>query len=74
MKHYFFNLLRGHDNRFYDLTQLLDCFNNNFFDKAAQFMPDEWKTDELTTIQQHVQSIVEHRNIFAEQLTLILAA
>lgn len=74
MQHYFFNLLRGEYHDFTQLTDKLDCFNNNFWQTANQWIPNDWKTEDLATIQQHITSIVSNKREFADQLTLILAA
>ncbi len=74
LRHYFFNLLRGENNKFSEHVKLISCFDNSFWHKAEQLIPDEWKTAELPLIQQHINAIVENQTAFAEQLTLILAA
>jgi hypothetical protein len=73
-QHYFYNLLRGENNEFNQLSNLLDCFNEEFWLNAHQWIPEEWKTEDLKTSQEHVTAMVSHKTEFTEQLTLILAS
>lgn len=72
--HYFYNLLRGENNQFADICALLTRFDELFWQKAKALVPNDWQSPDIDIIQQHVSEIVLHKEEFAEQLTLILAA
>ena len=73
-QHYFYNVLRGELHDFADTIPILDSFNDEFWKRARNWIPEEWKTEELNLIRQHVNEIAIHKTEFAKQLTIILAA
>lgn len=73
-KHYFYPYFRKQEIDFTSETNKLTCFNHSFWDKAFNHIPEEWKTDELNEIKNHLDSIIENKSIFAEQLTKIILA
>lgn len=73
-KHYFYPYFRKQELDFSTLTDKLTCFNTEFWNKAIDFIPKLWKTDELNEIRNHLDSIIANKSIFAEQLTKIIAA
>jgi hypothetical protein len=73
-QHFFFPLLKGNDYDFSQHIGLLERFNDNFWNKAMQWIPSDWQTEELVEIREYLDSIITNRNIFADQLTKILAS
>lgn len=71
--HYFFPFLNKREIDFSPFTNKLVWLNDNFWNKAFSLIPPEWKTPELDDIKLHLDSIVNNRQSFSDQLTKILA-
>lgn len=70
--HHYFNALRYKNIDFAEQVEKLTCFNQVFWDKAISLMPEPWKNEALTDIQQHLSEIIENKGAFAQTITKTL--
>lgn len=70
--HLFYPYLRGADIDFTAQTEKLTLINSNFWNRVNEFVPTEWRTDEIEDIKTHTEKIIANRNIFSNELTKIL--
>jgi hypothetical protein len=72
-KHYFYPFLKHTNIDFYEFTERFLRIDEYFWGKVVRHIPQEWlRTEILIDIKNYLQSIVEHRKTFAEQLTKVL--
>ncbi len=64
--HLFYPYLRRSNIDFSEQTERLSRINTRFWDRVNQFVPDEWRTEELADIKAHTGKIVENRSIFSK--------
>lgn len=67
-KHFLYPKLRGTQVQIHDFIERFTWLDDNFWTKASNLLPPAWISDDLTTIKNHLASIVENRTIFARQL------
>lgn len=70
--HLFYPYLSGADLDFTVQTEKLTLINSNFWNRVNEFVPTEWRTDEIEDIKTHTEKIIANRNIFSNELTKIL--
>jgi len=70
--HIFYKYLRQKEYDFKPFVEKLCCFDAYFWERVRTFMPDSWKGNFLQDIQSYLDPIIENREIFAEQLTILL--
>ncbi len=70
--HIFYPYLRHREFDFKPFCEKFSCFDGQFWQRVNSFMPASWKGDYLPDIQAYLNSIIEKRETFAEQLTKLL--
>lgn len=73
-KHFLYPKLRGTRVEILDFIERFIVLNDNFWVKASNMLPRDWRSDDLATIQKRLALIIENRAIFARQLTQAILA
>ncbi len=71
--HILYPLVKGKPyvaNSFMDKCQKLD---NDFWNRAWQLTPDDWKTEHFTTIKDRITSFIDNRKAFIKELQIIMS-
>jgi len=71
-RHYFYSILRGIEHNFMQQVELLQRFDDDFWQKVMKWVPKDWQTEELKDIRSHLDMIIDNKNRFSEELTKIL--
>jgi len=70
--HHFFKTLRYSDINFTKQVEKLTGFDDKFWDKAFSHIPEQWKSEALADIREHLSQILENKGAFAQTLTKTL--
>lgn len=70
--HFFYNIFHRKTVDFTDFAQKLSVLNDHFWERVINFMPSEWQSDTIEEIKNHIDSIVNNKEIFSDQLSKIL--
>jgi hypothetical protein len=70
--HFFYSYLRGTLISFSEQIEKLSLLNDDFWGKVYKFVPEEWRTDEITEIRTHIEKIIANKDVFSKELTKIL--
>jgi hypothetical protein len=70
--HFFYNILKEFKPNFANFVENLSGLNSDFWAKLTDLIPNAWTTYQIGQIQTNLQSIVENRKYFLEQLNLSL--
>lgn len=71
-QNYCYDLLKGKDIDFSNFVAKLSVLNPNFWQKVISLVPSDWHTSQLTEIQTHIETIVQHKDVFTVELNRIL--
>lgn len=66
------NILKGDNFDFHKLSQNMGRLNDNFWDKANELIPDDWKGDKFQMIKNYLSAIIQHKNEFIENIKPII--
>jgi hypothetical protein len=69
---YCFNLLKGKSVDFLNFSEKLDVIDNDFWNKLSVTVPDVWRTDQIDSIKDHLNSIIANKEEFTSELNRIL--
>lgn len=72
--HCLYSRVRGQVDRLDDFCDKMISFDSDFWSRVRELVPVEWySAEEFESIKGHVDSIVEHRKEFIQNLKLLLA-
>lgn len=69
---YCYNLLKGNSFDFSNFAGRLSCLNDQFWEKAIAQIPNEWQSEDFTTIKSYLNTIIENRDQFVSELNRVL--
>lgn len=72
-KHIFYKILKELKPDLTLQVNMLERYNNDFWNKVYATLPQEWIDDQVLEIQPYLTSIVENRTYFAQSLNKTLA-
>jgi hypothetical protein len=72
--HFLYAKLKGTQIDITDFVERFTQLDDHFWTKADELLPANWRSDDLTTIKDHLALIVENRTIFAQQLAQAILA
>lgn len=72
-KHFFYSLLNKLKPDLTPQVELLSRFNDEFWGRVYNLLPEEWQDDSIKEIGVHLASIVKNRSYFAESLNKTFA-
>lgn len=55
------------------LSEKIDLLDDVFWNKVKTLVPNEWKTDQIAQIEDHVNSLIDHKSEFITELERVLA-
>lgn len=71
-KHHFYPYLRNTQIDFHEFTERFLLIDHYFWERVSKFMPIEWKIEQIEDVKNYLRAIMEHKEIFAEQLKKVL--
>lgn len=71
--HCLFNKIKGDSFPKEFLEENLEKLDADFWDRAEQLIPDEWLSEQFTDIRDYLNTIIDHRDQFINQLQRVLA-
>lgn len=72
-RNYCFAQLKGKHSDFSNFAARLEGLNENFWARADELIPPEWKTNNYLVIKAHINLIVANRHKFIQELNRILS-
>lgn len=71
-RNFCYRQLKGKELDFTDFVDRFARLNGEFWLKAMEVTPQDWRNEHLATIQHQVSQVVEHKNEFATELNRVL--
>ncbi len=72
-KHFFYPALRDNEHNFDNFVETFEVLDQNFWDKAVDLIPDEWKNEQVDQIKTNLTSLIRNKSIFLEELYKVLS-
>lgn len=72
-KHFFYNYLKNHFPDFETFINKLERIDDNFWKCVFNHIPEEWKTEQLTIIKDTLNSLIENKDVFLQELNKLVS-